>query len=130
MIASNSAATQARPLVSMDEYRANMSLIIDAYRRYSEARLVLLTPTPVVEPITDANPDFAAMRLSWRNTNLAACAEIVRTLAYENDLICVDLMAVFGLDPEPAYILPDGLHPNPAGQQIIAEQVLLALQNK
>jgi len=115
---------QSRTLVSLDEYRVNMSLIVDAYHRFTDARIVLLTPTPVVESTTDANPDFAAMRLSWRNTNLAACTEIIRNLADENDLGRVDLMAVFGLDPDPDLLLANGLHPNPTGQQIILEKTL------
>ena len=113
---------QARTLVSVDEYRVNMSLIVDAYRRFTDARIVLLTPTPVVESTTDANPDFAAMRLSWRNANLAACSEIIRSLADENDLGCVDLMSVFA--PDPNLFLADGLHPNPTGHQIILEKTL------
>jgi len=121
---------QARPLVSPVEYRANIAHIIDAYRRYTDACLILLTPTPVVESITDANPDFAAMRLSWRNAILADYAEMVRILAAEYGIICVDLMAAFGRDQDTDLYLADGLHPSPAGQKIIAEQTLLALQNQ
>jgi lysophospholipase L1-like esterase len=39
----------------------------------------------------------------------------------------VDLVEVFGLEPDPAYYLPDGLHPNPAGQEIMFDAVLAAL---
>ncbi len=68
------------------------------------------------------------MRLHWRNANLATYAEIIRNLAVKHNVRVVDLMAAFGLDPDPTLFLPDGLHPNPAGHQIIAEHTLFVLQ--
>ncbi|MEA3336034.1 MAG: GDSL-type esterase/lipase family protein [Chloroflexota bacterium] len=114
----------ARTLVSLDEYRANMAGIVDAYQRFTDARIILLTPTPVVEQLANSLPDFVAMRMTWDNTDLAACAEFVRDLARLRNQLVVDLFAIFGPDPDPDYFLPDGLHPNRAGHEIIAERVL------
>ena len=118
---------QAKTLVSLNEYRANMTAIVEAFLQHTSARPVLLTPTPVVASITNQLPEFIAMRMTWNNDNLQACAEVIKDLAREHNLPVVDLMSLFTLDPDPAFYVPDGLHPNPAGQQLILEQLLRSL---
>lgn len=118
---------QTKTLVSLDEYRRNMAGIVEAFLEHTAARLVLLTPTPVVERVVNSNPDFAAMRMTWDNADIRACAEAVSALADKHRLLLVDLVHAFGLDPDPALLLPDGLHPGPAGQQLMVESVLRAL---
>jgi lysophospholipase L1-like esterase len=39
----------------------------------------------------------------------------------------VDTFAAFGQRPDPTLYLPDGLHPNFAGEQLILREVLRAL---
>jgi lysophospholipase L1-like esterase len=119
--------SNARTLVSIDEYRANMTEIVNAFLKFNHARPVLLTPTPVVTQITNSNPDFEAMRMTWDNKNLAACSDIIRDLAGQRQLPLIDLFETFGAYPDPAYFLADGLHPNPAGHKIIVQKVLAAL---
>ncbi|RME42171.1 MAG: hypothetical protein D6791_18355 [Chloroflexi bacterium] len=119
--------TDARTLVTRREYRANLSAILDAFSRYTRAQVVLLTPTPVVEDITDSFPDFQAVRLYWRNTILALFAEEVQALARDRSLPCVDLFSLLGPAPNPAWYLPDGLHPNAEGHRLILREVLKVL---
>ncbi len=118
---------QAKTLVSPDEYRANLAGMVEAFLQHTPARPILLTPTPVVESITNHLPEFAAMRMTWSNAHLQACAEVVKNLAGRHGLPLVDLMSAFTLQPDPALYLPDGLHPNPAGQRLILEQLLHSL---
>lgn len=118
---------EARTLVTPGEYRANLGAIVDAFQRFTQAKVVLITPAPVVEEVANTLPDFVAMRMIWRNTDIAERAGFLRELAESRGLPLVDLVEVFGLDPDPAYYLPDGLHPNPAGQEIMLDAVLAAL---
>ena len=104
-----------------------MAGIVDAFRRFTTARIVLLTPTPVVEEVVNTLPDFQPMRMTWSNQDIEACAEVVRSLGRRHSLPVVDLVQVFGLNPAPDLFLLDGLHPNPAGHQIMLRHVLRAL---
>ena len=56
-----------------------------------------------------------------------ACAQVVSDLGDGHGLPVVDLVETFGLNPDPAYYLPDGLHPNPDGHEVIVDAVLTAL---
>lgn len=114
----------ARTLVSMEEYRQNITAMVTAFRRYAGAQVVLLTPTPVVESVANELPDFQAMRMTWSNANIAAFAETVRRIASEAGLPVVNLVETFGLAPDPALFLADGLHPGPAGHEVILEKLL------
>jgi acyl-CoA thioesterase I len=117
---------QARTLVSLREYTENLTAIVEAFQT-DTARVMLLTPTPVVTDVTNRLPDFVAMRMTWDNADLAACAEAVRRIAGQHGAVCVDLFSAFGPQPDPALYLPDGLHPGPAGQRVILETILTSL---
>jgi lysophospholipase L1-like esterase len=114
----------ARTLISLEEYRQNITAMAEAFRRYTSAQVVLLTPTPVIESVTNTLPDFHAMRMIWNNSNIAAFAENVRRIALAVGLPVVDLIDTFGMDPDPVLFLADGLHPGPAGHEIILEELL------
>lgn len=118
---------EPRTLVSRREYTENMRAVVVAFLEYTRARPVLLTPTPVIESLTNTLPEFEAVRMAWDNRDIAACAEAIRQLAREFELPCADLYTLFGPEPDPALYLPDGLHPNFAGQQRVLRAVLRAL---
>jgi lysophospholipase L1-like esterase len=121
-------ASDARPLVSRREYAENMRAVAAAFRIHCpRARVVLLTPSPVVESVTNALPAFQASRMTWDNRDIAACGESMRAIAREFDCPCVDLVSAFGMTPDPALYLPDGLHPNFEGQELILREVLSTL---
>lgn len=120
----------ARTLVSLDEYRANLAAIVAAFQRFTPARIILLSPTPVVESIVNSYPDFAPMRMTWDNRNLKACADAVGELAAQHGLTFVDLFSLFDPSPDPVYYLPDGLHPGPSGHKLMARRVLRVLDNR
>lgn len=118
---------EARTLVTPGEYRANLEAIVDAFQQFTDAAVVLITPTPVLETVANTLPDFVAMRMIWRNADIAERAGFLRELAESRGLPLVDLVEVFGLEPDPAYYLPDGLHPNAAGEELMLHAVLAAL---
>ncbi|MHB8629042.1 MAG: SGNH/GDSL hydrolase family protein [Aggregatilineales bacterium] len=114
---------QGKLLVSTDEYTANMTQIVDAFLRIG-ARIVVLTPTPIVELIVNTSAEFQAMSMAWDNADLQACAAALRAITYAHGLPLVDLVTAFTVNPDPALYLPDGLHPGPAGQRVIIEKAL------
>jgi lysophospholipase L1-like esterase len=110
-------------LVSRDEYRANLSTIIDGFLSVG-AQVIVMTPTPVVEPIVNNNPDFQTWLMGWDNRDIQACADGLHDITAARGVPLIDLCALFSLTPDPALYLPDGLHPGPAGHALIIEQVL------
>jgi lysophospholipase L1-like esterase len=115
--------THGKLLVSIAEYTANMTQIVDAFLRIG-ARIVVLTPTPVVEPIVNTSAAFQAMSMAWDNADLQACGEALGIITQQRSLPLVDLLSAFTMNPDPALYLPDGLHPGPAGHQVIIEKAL------
>ena len=118
---------QAKTLVSLEEYQANMAGMVEAFLKYTPARPILLTPAPVVENVTNRNPDFQAMRMTWSNAVIQTRADVVRDLADHHNLPFVDLMDTFGDNPDPTLYVADGLHPGPAGHVLILEAILRTL---
>lgn len=114
---------QAKTLVSQAEYGANMEAMVQAFLQHTPARPLLITPSPVVEDQVNENPEFKAMRMTWKNSDLEAFAAIVRELGERYQVSVVDLMEHFGSDPDPALYL-DGLHPGPAGHRLIVQAIL------
>ena len=98
-------------LVSHAETRRNLRILDDALRRRCR-HVRWITPPPIVARV-DADPD-----IHWEPGDLAAKADLVRAL----DPHAIDLWPGF----VPEHLCADGLHPSPAGQRFIAEQVLVA----
>lgn len=117
------AGVEGRTLVTPDEYRGNLTGIVQAFKQHTDADVVLLTPTPVVSEIIANNPDFDRMYLTWDNADLARLATVVREVSDVQQTRFVDLHSIFGSDPSPELYLPDGLHPNSAGQKAILKAI-------
>lgn len=114
-------------LITLDEYRLNLNGMLEAFQKHSRARIIVLTPTPVVEEVVNNNPDIMAMRLTWHNEDLLRFAAAAQAVARAHDVTCVDLTDVLGTPPDPALYVPDGLHPNADGHQLIAARLLKTL---
>lgn len=106
-----------------------MVAIVQAFLKHSSARPVLFTPVPVVEDVVNSNPDFQLMRMTWNNDDIGARAGAVREIAQKHGLPLIDLVGLFGDSPDPTLYL-DGLHPGPAGHQLILETVLRTLSSQ
>jgi len=113
-----------RTLISAEEYRSNMTAIVEAFLSHTKARPVLMSPTPVVEDVAGANADFAAMRMTWRNSDIRARAAVVQDIAHQYGLVFVDLYHAFGDRPDPGLYLEDGLHPGRPGHRLIIGALL------
>lgn len=99
-------------------------------RRIAEDRGVhrwtWLTPVPVDEARVREYEPFRYGASSWHNDDILALAAGVRSFA---DPV-VDLVATFGVPPEPALQGPDGVHPTVRGQQAIAAAVVASLAGR
>jgi lysophospholipase L1-like esterase len=115
-------------LVSREEYAANMTQIIDAFRRIG-TNVIVLTATPIVESIVNTSADFQAMTMTWDNADLMACAEALRGITHARSMPLVDLAALFTARPDAGLYVPDGLHPGPRGHRLIIGQVLDAINS-
>lgn len=117
----------AKTLVSTEEYAANMAQIVDAFVQ-GGARIILITPSPVVEAAANTWPDFAPMQMTWDNADFQTCADALRAIAEQHSIPLVDLVALYTLNPDPVLYVPDGLHPGPLGHQILIEKALDAVR--
>jgi lysophospholipase L1-like esterase len=102
-------------LVSHSETRRNLRAI-DRALRHRCARTTWITPPPVDERRIRAAPALLAAGVTWRLADVAVKADLVRELQPD----AIDLWPAFKAD----HLGEDGLHPSPAGQRLIARQVL------
>ena len=107
-----------KTLVGREETAENLRALRDLAKVQSGARLAWMTPPPIIERRLTEDPSLTPRKPTWRNTDLAETARLVREVAGEDPL--VDLWETFGDPAEPGFLLPDGLHPSLAGQKAIA----------
>lgn len=104
-----------KTLLSLSETAANLHMLRHYAAKQTQAEWVWLTPATVIEDWISVDWFLGPLQLGWRNSDMAAIAELMRDLP---DPV-VDLQAVFGTPANPDYLLPDGLHPSLAGQKAI-----------
>jgi lysophospholipase L1-like esterase len=112
-----------KTLVSQEEYAANMLAVVRALQQQTEARLVLLTPTPVVEALSNAAPPGFHHRMRWDNADLQRFGGSLQQIGVMTGVRVIDVFAAFGASPNPALFLADGVHPNVDGERLILEQI-------
>lgn len=100
-------AKPGKLLVSREEYRANMALIIDGFLSIG-AQLIVMTPSPVVELVVNNNPEFQTWSMGWDNHDIQACADGLHEITAARGVPLIDLCALFSLQPDPALYLPMG----------------------
>lgn len=100
--------------------------IADTKRRLPGVRLLLMEPFVLRTPEREAVWDEL-----WAKTR--QCAEIVRRVAEDTDCLFLPLQQTFddacALCP-PAYWIADGVHPTPAGHQLIADAWIRLFEEK
>jgi lysophospholipase L1-like esterase len=102
-------------LLRVEETAYNLARIRRYLVEHTAARIVWMTPATTDEEKITRHWHLGPMRMVWANAGLAAVADVVRA---QPDPV-VDLHALFGLPPNPAWLLEDGLHPSLAGQKAI-----------
>ena len=109
-----------KTLLSLSETAANLHMLRHYAAKQTQAEWVWLTPATVLEDWISVDWFLGPLQLGWRNSDMAAIAELMHTLT---DPV-VDLQAVFGTPANPDYLLPDGLHPSLAGQKAIVTALI------
>ena len=103
--------------VTVSRYRDNLRTMI-ATLRAKEIKVVLMTPNPTTPPTYEPT----------RNATLKPYVEAVRELAASEKLGLIDVyrkyaeLAIEGVDLNTLFT--DGIHPNPAGQKLIADMLV------
>jgi lysophospholipase L1-like esterase len=120
-------SASAKMLTSLAEYEANLRAIVHALRSHSTARIVLLTPTQVVEPIVALDSVIRTMHITWRNEDLTARGDVIAQIAMSTDVEWVDLRGCLGQPQDVTLFCPDGLHPNAVGEQHMLMHIIRSL---
>jgi lysophospholipase L1-like esterase len=112
----------ARMLVPDRETRHNLRLLRILAREQTRARLVFVTPPPVLERRIERAPLLRAEPVAWREADVTRKAAIVAAL--EGDVIDsrVALRAPLG-----SLLLADGLHLSLRGQERLARWIVTSL---
>ncbi|MDX2138217.1 MAG: SGNH/GDSL hydrolase family protein [Chloroflexota bacterium] len=103
--------------VSESEYLSHLRMIVRGFQHNTSARITMLTPTQLVEPIVAADANIRALRIHWFNRDLRARGDIIAQIAAEMSVEWVDLRGCLGDPPDAALYCPDGLHPNIEGEK-------------
>ncbi len=118
-------SVEGRSLVSPEEYRNNIRAIVKAFQTHTAARMVLIAPPPLLDK--QANEAYGKKHIAYSTATVAKYAGVMKEVAAEAGLPCVDLFALFGTPPDAKYFGPDGLHPNLAGQMEMVRAVLRSI---
>lgn len=107
-------------LVSPEETAKNLDMLRNFSTTQTSARWLWITPATVIPEQISAHWLIGEGQMMWGNDDLAVIADLMRRRPEP----VVDLQQLFGLPADPALLLDDGLHPNLAGQKIIARAVV------
>ncbi len=112
---------RAGPRVSPALFEKNLTEIVRRARE-SKAKTVILTPNPMSRRYRYANLGF--YQVSDINDAVMLYAEAARRVARLTNSCLVDVYAAWITEKEYRNWLPDGVHPNAKGHQLIAGQIL------
>lgn len=107
------------------EYKSNLEKLLAMARKYSD-KIVFVGLTPCVEE--RSNP------VSWGDTGytndrIRVFNQVLEDFCHDNALEFIDILTPFTEAGAKTELLPDSLHPNNEGHQLIADIVLPRLQS-
>jgi lysophospholipase L1-like esterase len=116
-------------LVSEGEYRENIDAMVRGFQNHTKARIVLLSPTPVIESLVNSSLAYQAVHMTWDNADIRGFGAVLKDIAQKRGLSFVDLYSIFGDTPNKTLYLEDGLHPSPEGHELMLSKLLLTLHS-
>ncbi len=112
--------------VSLEDYRENLRYFVDEGRKIG-SEVILMTPnalrwTPKLRELY-GKPPYDPDEENGLNKILESYAQAVRDVAQEKGVPLVDVFAAYGKLSGPLQdeLLPDGMHPNSNGHQLVAD---------
>ena len=112
------------PRVAIEEFEKAMREIIERIRK-AGAGVVLCTSVPMSGHYGLRN--LPAYKQNGLNYLVKQYAEVTRRLAKELGLPLAEVHEAFEKHPQRDALIPDGIHPNAAGQRLIADTILPAV---
>jgi len=113
------------PRVPVEEFEKTMREIVGRVRK-AGAGVVLCTSLPMSGKYWLR--DLAAYKQNGLNYLVKQYADVTRRLAKEFGLPLAEVHEAFEKHAERDALIPDGIHPNPAGQRLIADTLLPVLE--
>ena len=119
------------PRVPRDEFIANLTHMVRALKTRS-AKIILITPnprrwSPGILALYGKPPYDPADPMGFNYLH-ADYAQAVRDVAAKEKATLVDVYNLFWVRPDLDQLLSDGVHLNDAGQQVVAEAILKAME--
>lgn len=108
-----------------EQYRDELDMLVGGAQRYAK-RILFVGLTPVDDKL--CNPwVYSSSKKSFSNERILLFEEVLRKFCIDKGLACVQLFETFQSEQQSRELLADGLHPNDAGHQLIADLVRPAL---
>lgn len=107
-------------LSTPEQYRDELDVLISGARHYSE-RLLFVGLTPVDDKL--CNPYVHNPTLCFSNNRILQFEEVLRKMCIEKEIRCVQVFEKFQEEQQRRELLTDGLHPNDAGHQLLADLI-------
>lgn len=95
------------------------SLILKLKKDFPHAKIVFMTP---LHRLGEMNPSRADQKI------LKDYADAIVTICEKHSIPVIDLFKMNPIDPTDKTLIPDGLHPNDHGHEILADIVAAALE--
>ena len=112
------------PRVEVSQFRKCLTAIVTRIQA-AGAEVILLTPLPMNSHYWGT--DLKAYVENGLNFLVTQYAQACREVAAAREVPLVDTYAYFDSHPETEDLVPDGIHPNPEGHQVIADLLFPAL---
>lgn len=109
------------------QYREDLSMLLASAQHYSD-KILFVGLTPVDDEL--CNPWIhSSTGKSFKNDRILEFEDVLRKFCIEKKISCVQIFEKFQALQAEQNLLTDGLHPNDAGHQLIAELVKPELDN-
>jgi lysophospholipase L1-like esterase len=109
---------------SPEHYEQNLAETLKRAKKYSD-KILFVGLTPCVE--TRSNP-VSWSNSGYTNSRVKQFDDTIREFCRQNRVSYVELLTSFNEAQNQTELLPDGIHPNNQGHQIIADLVAPELQ--
>ncbi len=108
-------------MATPEQYKDELDVLISGAQHYSD-KILFVGLTAVDDKLCNPWPHTRG-GVSLKNERILQFEEVLRKVCLEKKLPCVQVFEKFQAEQEKRELLADGLHPNDAGHQLIADLV-------